>query len=93
MTALTEHMLIRAARAIDAYNDAQDYVQAADQSVGTPDSAAKACWDAASLARQVAQMFETLADSTTFQARRYEKADREEKATGREYRGGSGEAA
>lgn len=89
MTAHTEAMLIRSARAIDAFNDAQDYVQAADESHGTPEAAAKACWDAASLIRNVAQMFETLADSTTFQARRYEKAHREEQRTGVEHRGGS----
>lgn len=93
MTTHTEDLLIRMARAVDSYNEAQDYIQAADESVGTPEAAAKACWDASSLLRSVGDQLTTLADSMVFAARRYEKADREEKRTGVEYRGGSGEAA
>lgn len=92
MTTHTENLLIRMARAVDAYNTATDYMQAADEAVDTPGNAAKVCWDASSALRSIGDALTTLADSMSFAARRYEKAERDEKATGVEFRAG-GDAA
>lgn len=81
-------LMIRAGRAIDTATTANDYQQAADETHGTPESAAGAHWDAASLCRQVGERFIALADAHTFAARRMEVEQRRERATGVEYRAG-----
>ena len=85
MTTHTENLLIRMARAVDAYNMATDYMQAADEGHDIPGNAATVCWDASSSLRSIGDALSTLADSMSFAARRYERAQREEERSGVEY--------
>lgn len=84
-----EELIYRAARALDTSRMAEEDQYAADESHGTPEAAASAHWDAASLLRQVGERFLTLADSHTFEAKRMDREHRKEKATGVEYRLGN----
>lgn len=74
--------LIRAARAIDAMKTAASYTEAADEGRGTPDCAGRFAWDASSLLRNVGETFIRLAEEQKFQAKRFERAAREEYLNG-----------
>lgn len=86
---MSDELLIRAARAVDAARTASEYGQSCDQGHDVPGTAARYEWDAASLLRDVSDRFHTLAEEFTFAAKRHDKAQREEDRTGVEYRGGS----
>lgn len=81
-------LIIRAGRAIDTAAMADDEQMAADESHGTPEAAASVHWNASSLCRTVGERFIALADGHALQAKRMERAQREERQTGVEYRRG-----
>lgn len=82
----TAELLIRSARACDAYFTASEAVMAADEGVDIPGNASTPCWDASSKLRDVAERFLRLADQQMFQAKRMDEAQRRENRTGVEHR-------
>lgn len=82
-------LFIRLARAIETSQMADDYAQAADEGTGIlPRDAATVAWDAASSLRNLGERLVVLADGFAMNAKRYERAQREEDNSGREYRKG-----
>lgn len=85
-------LIEREVHALSTAREADEAAHAADEGVDIPGTAARYSWDASALLRQHGQSLIDLADRYVFQARRYEKAQRTEDRTGREYKG-NGEAA
>ena len=84
-------LFIRTARAVDAHFTAMSYVESADASNDLPEHAARDCWDAASVLDAVSEKFGQLAAQQRFQAKRMERAAREEARTGVEHHVGEHE--
>ena len=83
-------LFIRLARSIETAQMADDYAHSADEGTGvTPRDAAGVAWDASASLRNLGERLSVLADGYALAAKRYERAQREEDATGTEYRGGS----
>jgi hypothetical protein len=83
-----EEVFYRLARALDHSREASETQYAADEAHDTPENAAKAHWDAAGLLEGVITRLRTMHDEHVFAAKRMDRAQRIEVATGREYRGG-----
>lgn len=81
-----EDLLIRAARACDQSRMANDYSEGVDEGLDLPRHAAARHWDAASSLAEIARRAEALASAHTLEAKRYERAQREEDRSGSEYR-------
>lgn len=82
-------LLIRNARMVDTCRTAGEYAQAADEGIDTPGNAARMHWDAYSLVKDYRERLEAIENGLLMAAKRFDRGQREEDATGREYRGGS----
>lgn len=82
-------LFIRLGRAVELDLEADDYAQASDEGHLPPDLAAKAAWDASASLRTLGEKLIDLSNQQVFAARRFERAQRVENATGVEHRGGT----
>lgn len=83
-----EEIIYRVARALDHSRMAEEEQHAADVAISTPEAAASRHRDTAGLLEGVLTRVQRLHDEHVFAAKRMERAQRQEKATGVEYRNG-----